>query len=252
MRIFKNGDKPLKKNDKFLKYYREIDDSSNKLQEIINNKKNCNYFFNEKFSEKDIKFYINLLDFSNVTDMDGMFQNCSDLQTIPELDTSNVTNMTCMFYECHNLQTIPQLNTSKVTDMFSMFGYCYGLQTIPQLNTSKVTKMSNMFNNCENLQTIDITSMDKIANTSDSIYMCYNCLSLTKFIIRNMTVIPPLSSNSFSNCYHFKGMVNSTYNPEGLKDGRIYVPDNMVESLKTATNWSAYADIIVPLSSLEE
>ena len=228
MRIFKNGDKPLKKNDKFLKYYREIDDSSNRLQEIINNKKNCNYFFNEKFSEKDIKFYINLLDFSNVSDMDGLFQNCSDLLSIPELDTSNVTKMNSMFNGCTNLQTIPQLDTSNVTEM------------------------SYMFNNCENLQTIDITSMDKIANTSDSTYMCYNCHSLTKFIIRNMTVIPPLSSNSFSNCYHFKGTVNSTYNPEGLKDGRIYVPDNMVDSLKKATNWSTYADIIVPLSTLEE
>ena len=67
-----------------------------------------------------------------------------------------------------------------------------------------------------------------------------------------MTVIPTLSSNSFSNCYHFLGTVNTTYNPDGLKDGRIYVPDNMVESLKSATNWSAYADIIVPLSTLAE
>ena len=67
-----------------------------------------------------------------------------------------------------------------------------------------------------------------------------------------MTKIPPLNTNSFEHCYHFTGTVNSYYNPDGLKDGRIYVPDNMVDSLKSATNWSAYADIIISLSSLEE
>ena len=67
-----------------------------------------------------------------------------------------------------------------------------------------------------------------------------------------MTEVPLLSANAFSLCYHFSGKVNSIYNPNGLKDGRIYVPDSMVNTLKSATNWSTYADIIVPLSTLEE
>ena len=67
-----------------------------------------------------------------------------------------------------------------------------------------------------------------------------------------MDTIPVLNSNAFYDCYHFTGTVNSTYNPNGLKDGRIYVPDDKVEALKTATNWSVYADIIVPLSTLVE
>ena len=67
-----------------------------------------------------------------------------------------------------------------------------------------------------------------------------------------MATIPALNSNAFTNCYHFTGTTNSTYNPQGLKDGRIYVPDDKVDALKTATNWSTYADIIVPLSTLVE
>ena len=63
---------------------------------------------------------------------------------------------------------------------------------------------------------------------------------------------PAIQTNTFGNCYHFTGTKNDTYNPNGLKDGRIYVPDNMVNTLKSATNWSKYADIIVPLSTLEE
>ena len=142
-------------------------------------------------------------------------------------DTENVTNMSYMFSNCLSLTTIPQLNTSNVTNMTSMFEYCYKLETI------------------------DITHM-KITSTSYSMFFALGCFSLTKLIIRNMTTIPTLNSNAFNGCYHFTGETDSTYNPQGLKDGRIYVPDDKVDELKTATNWSVYADIIVPLSTLVE
>ena len=63
-----------------------------------------------------------------------------------------------------------------------------------------------------------------------------SCYSLTKLIIRSMDTIPTLTSNAFYNCYHFTGTVNADYNPDGLKDGVIYVPDDKVEELKAATN----------------
>ena len=111
--------------------------------------------------------------------------------------------------------------------------------------------LRQMFENCYKLATIDITHM----NTTNEFYgrrVAYNCYSLTKFIIRNMTTLPIIGSDTFSGCYHFTGTVSMTYNPQGLKDGRIYVPDDKVDALKTATNWSTYADIIVPLSTLVE
>ena len=164
-------------------------------------------------------------------------------------DTSNVTNMANMFYNCQNLQSIPLLDTSNVINMNNMFYNCQNLQSIPQLNTSKVYNMENMFYNCSKLQTIDLTHME-IKGALSSSHMCDNCYSLTEFIIRNMDTIPPLESNTFNNCYHFTGTRNSTYNPNGLKDGRIYVPDDKVAQLKKATNWSTYASIIVGLSEL--
>lgn len=166
-------------------------------------------------------------------------------------DTSNVKNMNRMFYQCFNLTTIPQLDTSNVTNMSSMFSYCSKLTTISQLDTSKVTNMTYMFSGCSRLTIIDITHMN-ITSSSDSDYFASNCHSLTKLIIRNMNTIPTLSSYAFTNCYHFTGTTNKDYNPQGLKDGRIYVPDDKVDALKTATNWSVYADIIVPLSTLVE
>ena len=190
-------------------------------------------------------------DTSNCTDMSNMFANCSSLTTIPQLNTSNVTSMSSMFINCSRLTTIPQLNTSKVSNMQQMFYYCYNLTAILQLNTSNVTSMSSMFSKCYTLTTIDITHM-KITSTSNSSQFAYQCHSLTKLIIRNMGTIPSLNSNAFTDCFHFTGTTNATYNPQGLKDGRIYVPDDKVDALKTATNWSTYADIIVPLSTLVE
>ena len=149
------------------------------------------------------------------------------------------------------LTSIPQLATNLVTDMNNMFNQCSKLKTIPQLNTSKVKDMAGMFYRCYMLETIDITHMN-ITATYRSDGFAQNCYSLTKLIIRNMTNIPALSTNAFTNCYHFTGTTNATYNPQGLKDGRIYVPDDKVDALKTASGWSTYADIIVPLSTLVE
>lgn len=165
--------------------------------------------------------------------------------------TSNVTNMQGMFYYCVGLTTIPLIDTSSATTMSAMFNRCSNLVTIPQLNTSNVTNMNSMFYYCWSLTTIDITHMN-ITSTSNSSQFAYDCYSLTKLIIRNMTTIPTLNSNAFTGCYHFTGTTNSSYNPNGLKDGRIYVPDDKVDALKTASGWSTYADIIVPLSTLVE
>ena len=135
--------------------------------------------------------------------------------------------------------------------MYYMFYSCHKLTTIPQLNTSKVTNMNHMFSSCLILTTIDITHMNITSINNSNSFASY-CYSLTKLIIRNMDSIPTLNSNAFTDCYHFTGTTNTDYNPQGLKDGRIYVPDDKVEALKTATNWSTYADIIVPLSTLVE
>lgn len=223
----------------------------NVMKTLLDGTKNANYLF-QKYPGTSVDDLIGYDDTENVTTMNYMFKGCTNLQTIPQLNTSKVTAMIEMFHTCKNLQTIPELDTSNVTNMYSTFHYCDKLQTIPQLDTSNANNMTYMFYHCDNLQTIDITSLDKVKSSGVMSNFAAYCYRLTKLIIRTMTVIPPLNTNSFSTCYHFTGGVNATYNPEGLKDGRIYIPDDYVEQLKQATNWSAYADIIVPLSTLEE
>ena len=56
-------------------------------------------------------------------------------------------------------------------------------------------------------------------------------------VIRNTELIP-ISSSSYIGIYG-----------DFQRRGRIFVPDNLVDSYKSATNWSSYASIIYPISS---
>lgn len=244
----------LTTTDTFASYPSAIDSllsgGGDTLKTLLDATKSTYYLFNE-YKGTSVSDLISFSETSNVIDMRYMFNNCLKLTTIPQLDTSKVTNMISMLRGCYHLATFPQLDTSNVTQMNYMFYDCHDLTTISQLNTSKVTSMGYMFYNCYALTTIDMTHMN-ITQPYNISAFASNCYSLTKLIIRNMTTIPSINTNSFNSCYHFTGTTNETYNPQGLKDGRIYVPDDKVDALKTATNWSVYADIIVPLSTLVE
>lgn len=200
--------------------------------------------------------FITSVDFSNMTAFNYMFQYCRNLTAIPQINTSSATNMQSMFYGCDKLTTLPQLNTNNVTNMKAICQLCQNLTTVA-FNTDKVTALNTAFSGCFRVTTIDLTSMDLITSSTSSSSMCSQCYSLKNFIIRNMTRVPTIPSSTafnaiFDDCYHFTGTVHERYNPEGLQDGRIYVPDAMVDTLKAATNWSTFADIIVPLSTLVE
>ena len=208
----------------------------------VRNAKNLFYYCSALTNEQ-LASILKYDDTSSATDMRYMFYYCTNLTTIPLIDTSNATNMSYMFSECSSLTAIPLLNTSSATDMGYMFNYCSKLTTIPLIDTSSATDMRYMFQNCYVLEKIDITRL-----VDENRYFAAYCYSLKTLIIRTMDTIPSINSNAFTNCYHFYGTTNATYNPNGLKDGRIYVPDDKVETLKTTTNWSVFADIIKPLS----
>ena len=248
MKILTLYNKILNSNNTTLTYFPNII-NKNVLQIIIDNKKSAYSLFSN-FNVSNLDNYLLNLDFSNVDNTSYMFLGCNNLKEIPQLNTSNVTNMNSMFFSCSKLETIPQLNTSNVTDMSNMFTYCLNLKEIPPLDTSNVTNMWGMFLDCYSLEVIDLSYMNTYGSTYYSERMCSNCYSLKKFIIRNMTVVPTLSDATFQGCYHFTGEYDTKYNPSSLKDGRIYVPDDMVEELKQAECWNQYADIIVGLSEL--
>ena len=71
--------------------------------------------------------------------------------------------------------------------------------------------------------------------------MFYGCSSLTTVVIRNTTKVALLNmGNAFSGTKIASGT------------GYIYVPDELVDSYKVATNWVTYANQIKPLSEYVE
>lgn len=202
----------------------------------------------ETFHEAYYLTYIPVLNTSKVTDMYGIFWGDNNLLEIKGIDTSNVKDLTYAFRDCYKLTSIPHLDTHNCKRFQYTFQDCREVEYIQPLNTDSVSEAhSGMFYNCWKLKRIDITKYYK-----DNYNFAANCYSLKEVIIRTMDTVPEISSSAFNKCYHFYGTTNATYNPDGLKDGRIYVPDDKVEALKTATNWSVFADIIVPLSTLVE
>ena len=201
---------------------------------------------------------------SNCTSFSGMFKYAKYLETIPEpfYDASNVTTCYEMFHTSLNnnlsnfgLNKSFEITAPKCTTFASM---CSGrfFKKIKVNNTSATTTVGNIAVNDPYLEVLDIYTLDGLTSSQGTASMNKG-ESLKKFILRTATKVPPLNSAAFGNAskptaYHFLGIVDATYNPTGAKDGRIYVPDNMVDSFKTATNWSKYADIIVPLSTLQE
>lgn len=163
-------------------------------------------------------------------------------------DTANITDFTRMFEEATKLDRVPNLNYSNGERFYLTFYGCSSLKEVNGFNTDNAIQMGDMFRKCSGLEKIDITKL--VADYYGSGF-CWECASLKKLIIRTMDTIPTFY-DTFYGCYHFTGEQNDGYNPEGLRDGRMYVPDDKVDELKATEGWSDYADLIVPLSTLEE
>jgi hypothetical protein len=94
-----------------------------------------------------------------------------------------------------------------------------------------------MYSGCHNIKKMDISyyNIALVVNVSS---WCKNCYSLKAVIIRSFGENYVLDNNSFTSCYKMLGTTNTTYNPNG-EQGYVYVPRDMIETLQTATNWSA-------------
>lgn len=109
---------------------------------------------------------------------------------------------------------------------------CSGLTSV---NLPKVATLNNYaMQNCGGLTTLEFPL--KIS-TQGAVWN--NCSNLTTLILRGTT----MSGLGNKNCFNNTPIASGT--------GYIYVPDNLVDSYKAATNWSTYAAQIKGLSELE-
>lgn len=116
--------------------------------------------------------------------------------------------------------------------------FCYtasNLKYVPKLNYLKSTTMSNAYRGCSSLETIDINHLNGSLTS-----LFEGCYRLKTIIFRSFGTSYSCVSTTFKNVHRLTGYTHSTYNPNG-EYGYIYVPRAMVNTLKSATNWSEYA-----------
>ena len=173
---------------------------------------------------------------SKGTSFVGMYWGCPQTE-FPLIDTSNGTNFKEMYYVCRNATSFPAINTSKGTNFMSMYESCTNAISFPPLNTDNGTEFSYMFSSCGKAKLIDISRFS-VTSSKNAQQTFDGCNSLKALIIRSFGDYYYISSYTFRNCYRMLGTVNTTYNPEGLKDGYVYVPRDIIETLQSKEYWS--------------
>ena len=137
------------------------------------------------------------------------------------------------FYNCGNLalNSLPDSLVSIGTNAF--YGnYALAIKKLPP----GVTALYNYtFYYCKAITELTIEGNITLINN----YVFSYCQNLRKLIMPNITSVPELRyANSFTNT------------PIASKTGYIYVPDSLVEEMKSATNWSTHASQIKGMSEL--
>ncbi len=188
---------------------------------------------------------LNKLDTSNVTNMQTMFNNLDNIQTLDlsSFNTSKVTNFYSIFGGNHKLTTLNLTgwDTSAAKDMGQMFYVCNALTTINGLssfNTANVTDMSGMFHGCKAMTSLDLSNFNtaKVKTLSMMFYQCSN-LETVKLTSFDTSAVTNMSA-AFDGCHKLQEITlgkdfkfvgtdgylptpSSTYIPQA--DGNWYV-----------------------------
>lgn len=121
--------------------------------------------------------------------------------------------------------SILSINMPNVTRInMSVFASC---SKMTEAHLPNLTECSNtgQFTNCTVLEFVDLGSVNTFSTS-----MFLNCAALKTIVIRRTSGVPSIQNiNAF----------NGTPYANGGSGGKIYVPSALIESYKTATNWSA-------------
>lgn len=113
----------------------------------------------------------------------------------------------------------------------SAFNGCTALESI---NLPAATKIGTSFVNCTNLRSVDLPNAIALGDASYSDGTFENCAALTALILRSTDQVCDVETKTKDD------VVKNTPIESGT--GYIYVPSALLDSYKTATNWSTYAN----------
>ena len=131
-------------------------------------------------------------------------------------------------------------------------------RSITEFTSNTLTKIgANAFSYCQLLHTVNCP---KVSSLAAGCFMYCSALQRIEFFF-----VDDIYGNAFSYCSKLDTLIiryngicklraTSAFNNTPIKDGTgyIYVPDDLVDTYKTTTNWTAYANQIKPISELEE
>ena len=158
------------------------------------------------------------------------------------------------FFSCEALSNV---NLPKcMTIGMNAFSYCTALSNVNLPECMTIGKLA--FTSCEKLQNVNIPKCTIIK------YGTFQYCNLLKKI--DLNVVEKIEANAFWNCKLLECVkILNTETVCALADkdalsgtkiesgnGYIYVPDNLIERYKTATNWSVFVNQIKPLSEYVE
>ena len=168
------------------------------------------------------------IDLPNVTQVKrNAFESCTRLQT------TNLPKVTEFDRDVFSNSAIQQADFPLVTTIGDR---CFNMaKSLTSANLPLVTALpADAFRN-STIRTADFASVTNINRTAFT-----DCTSLETLIIRTPSV-----------CVISDISVALRGSKIAAGTGYIYVPDNLVDSYKTATNWVALANHIKPISALE-
>ena len=187
--------------------------------------------FAELFLNCDLieyRAFYNCTNLKSISFPNNIVINAESFRNCPNLDFQLPIGCT-LWSQCFANTGIVNLYIPKETKytQASQFSECKKLENII-LEEGCTIVTDSEFNGCKNLQNVTLPST--ITDIKSGAF--WGTESLQNFVIKTITP-PDLGSVAFAN------------SGTNLK---IYVPDASVEAYKTATNWSAYASRIYPLS----
>jgi hypothetical protein len=153
------------------------------------------------------------LNFSNITSLLSFFEN-TNITTAPNWDFSNITQTERMFQDCSNLTTLPStLNFSSAQDVEEMFERCTSLVTIPSgITWGSITITDQLCNGCTSLANFPAGVFDTgtLNSSSASHRNQFTDCALTAQSIENILVSFNTNTNVVPNIY-INGGTNAAY-----------------------------------------
>ncbi|MBE7001159.1 MAG: hypothetical protein E7421_00430 [Ruminococcaceae bacterium] len=162
----------------------------------------------------------------------------SEMKNIASISLPNCTDFVGQrhFYNAENLESVYLPNLTIIENGT----YTFANTKIRELDLPSLTTINGTVTPCYSMQAVERINLPKLGGATMGNSGFYNTKALTTLVLGGDVLNPLGNTNAFND----SGIAKGT--------GYVYVPDDLVDTYKTATNWATFADQIKPISELEE